>query len=458
MPGTSITLGAAQELKALNIELIPQAIVIGKVVDEDSEPLSKVQIQVLRRDYMRRKSQLLPAGGGSTLDNGEFRVADLPPGRYFLSAIYRGRNMMFGDGPARNTDGKPEEDYVTTYYPGSVDQNAAQAIDLEAGQELTGLNIRMQKAKIYRVKGTVTGFAPPIRNTRLMLTPRGHNVFTGSLMNMGTMPKEDGTFEIAGVQPGSYYVLALPMQGQSTSGKVPIDVGDRNLENVVLSLGTAVPLNGSIRVEKDADQPQQQDEKPISLAGVRVQLIVVDGVTFNTPMGLVKQDGSFTLENVGPDKYKIAVNGLPQDTWLKSIRTDDQDVLESGVDLTAGAPVSVQITLGTGTGQVSGTVQDSKQHPAAGSFVTLVPDPMREDRNDLLRVATTDQNGSFSLRGIAPGSYKVFAWEDQQGGRVQDPEFLKPHEGKAQKISVKVNSQQQVTLTQVDAEATAAAR
>src|SRR5207302_2560 len=147
-----------------------------------------------------------------------------------------------------------------------------------------------------------------------------------------------------------------------------------------LSLGTPVPLKGSIRIEKDADQPQQQDEKPISLAGVRVQLLVVDGVTFNTPMGLVKQDGSFMMENVGPDKYKIMVSGLPQGTWLKSIRTDDQDVLENGIDLTAGAPASVQITLGTGAGQVSGTVQDSKQHPAAGSFVTLFPDPMKEDR------------------------------------------------------------------------------
>jgi hypothetical protein len=99
---------------------------------------------------------------------------------------------------------------------------------------------------------------------------------------------------------------------------------------------------------------------------------------------------------------------------------------------------------------VTGTVQDAKQKPAAGSLVTLIPDPMKEDRQDLSRVATTDQTGQFTLRGIPPGEYKIYAWADADPMSYMDPENLKPNEGKAHKITIKEKSQQSVALTQIE--------
>jgi hypothetical protein len=113
----------------------------------------------------------------------------------------------------------------------------------------------------------------------------------------------------------------------------------------------------------------------------------------------------------------------------------------------------VQISLGLGTGSISGTVQDAKQQPVSGSLVTLLPDPMKEERFDLYQVTTADQNGQFTLQGIPPGEYKLFAWEAIDPGSYMDPEFLKAHESKAHKITVKANSRQQVSLTQIPAEA-----
>jgi hypothetical protein len=86
-------------------------------------------------------------------------------------------------------------------------------------------------------------------------------------------------------------------------------------------------------------------------------------------------------------------------------------------------------------------------------MVTLVPDPMKEERNDLYRVTTTDQNGQFSLQGIAPGEYKLFAWEEVDLGSYMDAEFLKPHESRAQKVTIKANGREQVTLAEIPAEA-----
>jgi hypothetical protein len=445
MAGVTIRVAAGQSLKEINFKLIPQAIITGRVLDEEGEPLARVQIQLLRRRFFQGRAQLTPTGGGQTIDTGEFRIAELPPGRYWVSANYRSR-MMFGEAPARNTGDKPEEDYVTTYYPGSIEQAGARPIELEAGQEMPGVDIRMQKARVYRIRGRVVGAAQP-RNLRLVALPRDRSGFMGAGPGPGAGVKEDGSFEIGYVQPGSYYVTAMPMGPQSALGKVAVDVSRDNVENVILTLGGGVTLAGGIRI--DGDLPQG---KPISFGAIRVQLSPIEGVVFNVPNGTPKEDGSFTLENVGPDKYRIGVFNVPPGTWLKSIRVGDQEVLDTGIDVSGGAPGAVQITLGTGVGQVSGMVRDANQQPVAG-LVSLLPDPMKEDRNDLYRTTAADQTGQFTIQNIAPGDYKLFAWGDIEPGSNMDPELLKLHESKAEKITIKPNSQQNVTLTQIPADA-----
>lgn len=455
--GTTVTVAPAQELKDLNFKLVPHAVITGRVLDEEGEPLAHVQIQVMAQRFFRTKRQMMPVGGAQTNDNGEFRVADLAPGKYWISATYRARAMMFGDAPARNTADKPEEEYVATYFPGSIDQASARPLDVQAGQEMPGIDIRIQKTRVYRIRGKVTGTPQPVRNVRLVLLPRDQAGLMGFFGGVGAMVKEDGTFEIGGVPPGSYYVAAFPMQGpQSVSGKVAVDVSRENVQNVTLTLGSGMTLNGSIRIDGDAQQPEQAQTKKTSLGAVRVQLSVIEGLPFGNSGGTVKDDSSFIIENVGPDRYRILVLNLPEGAWLKSIRAGDQEVLDTGLDLSSGVSGAVQITLGFGSGQISGKVQDAKQQPAQGSMVTLLPNPMKEDRNDLYRITSTDQNGQFTLQGVPPGEYRLYAWEDIEPGIYMDPEFLKPHESKAQKITIKANGQEQVSIAQIAAEATAA--
>src|SRR4030095_29695 len=155
MVGTTITVASAAELKDLNFKLIPQAVITGRVLDEEGEALARVQIQIMRRRFFRGKQQLMPMGGGQTTDTGDFRISDLAPGRCWVSATYRGRMMMFGEAPARNPGDKPEEEYVTTYYPSSIDQAGARPIDLDAGQEASGIDIRIQRVRVYRIRGKV---------------------------------------------------------------------------------------------------------------------------------------------------------------------------------------------------------------------------------------------------------------------------------------------------------------
>ena len=448
MQGTNLKLSAGQEIKDLEFKLTPQAVITGRVVDEEGEPLARVSVQVLRRFYYQGQQRLMPSGGGQTTDTGEFRISELAPGRYWISANYRARMMAFGEAPRTSGD-KPEEDYVITYYPGTADQAGARAIDVQAGQEIPGIDIRMQKTRVYRIRGKVAGEQAP-RGTRLMLLPRDSGAPFMGFMGAGASVRPDGTFEIGGVAPGSYLITVMRMQGAGgTQGRVPVDVVREDVENVILALGPGGNLKGSIRVEQSVGQK-------IAPGGVRVQLLSMEGISINTPGVTSGDDGQFVIEGVGPEKYRVTLYSLPEGTWLKSVRAGEQEVLDTGLDLSAGVAGNIEITLATGAGQVSGVVQDAKQQPAPGSIVTLVPEPPKPGRNDLYRVATTDQNGQFTLQGIPPGDYKLFAWEDVEMNAHMDPEFLKPHQGKAQKTSVKPDSHRQVTLPQIPAEETGA--
>ena len=73
--------------------------------------------------------------------------------------------------------------------------------------------------------------------------------------------------------------------------------------------------------------------------------------------------------------------------------------------------------------------------PVPGVQAVLVPDGKR-DRADLYKNSTTDQSGQFTIVGITPGNYKVFAWDGLEPFRYFDPDFMRTHEAKGKSILV----------------------
>ena len=65
----------------------------------------------------------------------------------------------------------------------------------------------------------------------------------------------------------------------------------------------------------------------------------------------------------------------------------------------------------------------------------LIPDENR-DRIDLYKTTTTDQAGRYTLRGVAPGDFKLFAWEALEPNGYFDPDIVRRHEATAKPIKV----------------------
>jgi hypothetical protein len=160
----------------------------------------------------------------------------------------------------------------------------------------------------------------------------------------------------------------------------------------------------------------------------------------------IKADGRFTAK-LEPLQWSLAVTGVPRNAFIKSARAGGTDVLESGMNLTAGAPAGgLEIVLSAAGAQVEGAVFDASERPARGATVVLAPEPRLRVHGRLFHEASTDKDGRFAFRGIAPGEYKLFAWDDVAGEAYRDPDFLRDYEGRGQKIVVRENEAKQARL------------
>jgi hypothetical protein len=133
------------------------------------------------------------------------------------------------------------------------------------------------------------------------------------------------------------------------------------------------------------------------------------------------------------------------------MRLGEQDVLDTGFDFTPGVTGVLTLVVSPNGAEMEGSVANAKDEPSIGAKVTLVPDggPRSPTR---FQTADTDQNGHFVIQGVAPGDYKIYAWEFIEEGACQDAEFMKQHESDGQSVSIKEKAHQGVQLQVIPAE------
>jgi len=439
--GTTLSLNPGQRLTGLVVRLTPQGVITGKVVDEDGEPLAHVQVSPMRFRPFEGSRRLMPGGHARTDDLGEFRLHSLPPGRYYVQAVYQPMGGM-GDPSVRPaSDSEPVEGYVPTFYPGTQDVATAAQVDVAAGAEVRGLQIKLLQARTYRIRGrvinTVAGRVE--RRVQVFIMPRERDPSGMMWLRSGSMLDRKGNFVLRGVLPGAYYVTARWFdQGGWYLGREKVDVTSSDVEDVVVTIAKGPTITGRVRTEDDASA---------DLSKVRVFLRPTEPRPMGRPTPELKEDGSFSIENVAPGEYRVRVSGVPAGYYLKSATLGDNEVLEAGLTIEqAGAPGPLEIVLGRCAGQVDGVVLDEQQQPAAGASVVLLPEPEKRKLEHLVKSVSTDQNGHFSMDGIPPGEYKLFAWGEMEWGQWQDQDFMKPFESRGEEITVRENSRESVRL------------
>jgi len=239
----------------------------------------------------------------------------------------------------------------------------------------------------------------------------------------------DGTFEIQNVVPGSYNLTAFqPAQNQLLSGRLRVEVGYGNVENVNLTLSPGVDIAGKVTFE-DSKPPQQ-----FQMNRLRVQLTPTEDLPVGNAQAQVLDDGTFVLTNVAAMSYRLTINGISNGGYVIGGRYGNADAFGELVQVETGRSVPLAVQIGFSPGSVTGTVNDSRGQTFQAATCVLIP--ASRGRIDLYKTASSDQFGKFTFANVPPGEYKIAAWEDVPSGAYLDQAFLKPYEGQFQSITI----------------------
>ncbi|MGA9305840.1 MAG: carboxypeptidase-like regulatory domain-containing protein, partial [Candidatus Sulfotelmatobacter sp.] len=198
--GRVLTLGAGQELKDLVIRLQAAAVVEGRVTDEDGDPMTEAQVALLRQTFVAGRSHWEQVGAERTNDLGDYRIAGLAAGNYFISVTpppdFRSLIETTGNAVtprnAANSEKPAPAAYQTTYYPGTRDRGQAEPIQLHAGDDFPA-NFSLTKSPTLTIRGSVVNL-PPGTTAAIMLQSKDF-----SLVLNGAEMHRDGSFEIRDV-------------------------------------------------------------------------------------------------------------------------------------------------------------------------------------------------------------------------------------------------------------------
>jgi len=264
-------------------------------------------------------------------------------------------------------------------------------------------------------------------------------------------PTSDGSFEFQSVFSGSYYAVAtsrIPAGGGAArivGGRTAVDVGNADVEGVVVAMSPSIDIAGQVTVDGILDSAVAGKHPIVALRNENYRGPDVSArfrelfASFNTP-------DRFIINDAIEGDYRVDVTDLPSGTYLRSIRFGAAQVPDGILHLDPRSSDRIEIVLGTNVGALEGIVTDKDRRPLANTTVVVAPDAALLQRLDLYRSATTDESGRFRIDGIAPADYLVFAWEDIEDRLWLDPDFIGRNASTGRRIRVTERGRENIEL------------
>ena len=394
----------------------------------------------------------------STNDMGEYRLFWLTPGSYYVMAaevdagVSQGgmlvKDLFAGlppndaalmflrmSGGVGKIAGAPvnsrtlsdgsiqQEASVPVYYPGANSVQDATLVTVRGGATVGGINITLAQARVQTIRGfTVDGNTGRRGPMTLQLLSKSN---TEPLSLDSHRSSDDGTFEIAGVVPGSYWLVAYE---DNVRAATSVEVGKTDVNNVAVVATSGFSLNG--RVSSDGIIPGGQT--PSTVGALRL-IASTPGVP--SVGGVVEENGMFRINGLYPGSYRVDIQGSSGNSYIKSAHFGNQDGLSDGIRIQALPDSTLDIVISAITGKLEGRVLNEKREPVSDATVVVIPDPPFRERTSMYFTPRLDISGKFKI-DAPPGRYKVFAWQDVPPSAWFDADFMRNYESKGIPVTI----------------------
>jgi protocatechuate 3,4-dioxygenase beta subunit len=420
-PGVWVQVSAGQKIQNIAILMARPASISGRVVEANGNPMigNVVNISLNRYTYSADGTQELRyapgvngQASGSTArpnDLGEFRFFDLQPGDYYL-AVSGGATI----GSVKSH---------SYYYPGGSDEAKAVPIRVNGGEDI--------KLGTISLPPRTAGTEVKIRITGPNRFPSGgHRIAIGGSTLFMTRPQDMDEIVMPPIAPGHYEIVVSNTpggQGALLYAFGSLDVGNTIVEKEI-QLSKGLNLTGTVYLE-NADGTRSPNERSIRCR------------FYSHHSGYADCRSSSAI----PGKHRLEIDGLGSDDYVSTARLGNRDVLIEGANIEGDS--KVEVVIATGGAIATGSVRDASGTLLPQAVVAIVPDLPYRATALRFRSVIADSDGRYEIHGIAPGSYRLFAWTELEGAAYLNADFMKEFEDRGKAVKAERQGQIEMDLT-----------
>jgi hypothetical protein len=438
------TIEVGPESGKMVLKLEPESMITGQVTDESRDPVEGAIVDVIAEQIVDGRRQLQTPDGRNvhTDDDGRFLMAGLPPGKYIL-------RVKAGNGARRSPGGQAGnagQSYpLQVFFPGVTDLASATAIDLVAGQHAHA-QVSISKVPAFKLSGSVLGNL----DFRNVVQPAIFDALGERLAMPDHWDTRTGAFEFPPLPAGVYTLQIQQLPDDRHEWFLTRTVTlNRDVSRVTLSQAAGVSIPVSVRTEftateaKDCPSSGSEGKTPNCKqfpAGISIVSSDLKQMMFHaTPEKA--EPSTLSLPYVMPGKYRVEVHPKVR-AYVRSVRSGTTDLLREELVVPAGGAVSpIEVVLRDDGAKVK--IHVAAENLPQQAHVLLVPEFAP---NQPALTLTASSSGDLQYDDLAPGDYKVLAFESPEEIEYQNPDVMRKYAGKTARITLPAKGSTSVTV------------
>jgi hypothetical protein len=442
----------------------PAGAIHGQIFDDAHKPVRGASVSVQKVDFTGGMSRNT-AFERTVLTNakGEYRVGDVPPSQYYVSAVMKTEGS-FTDNPRDKTPRSQRAGFGPTFYPGATSFVYAHRVSVYPGEQVAGIDITLQKKPLARLSGKLLGSRQALKDgAYVSLTPAASVGRAGLKGFVGvSRVSPEGDFMIDAVPPGEYVLAgrSIPLRdieqialtGRSAPltadpdaefVAMPVTVDGTDTTNLQLMLARSGRVRGKVTIDGRPFNPGR------SGVGIRAAPARADSLSAGNNDARIKTDGGFEIGGM-LGAFVLRLMGDERSITLSRVEADGLDITDTGVVVDPNEDVAnVDVILTTRPSEVSGRIMAGNREEPGGCWVIVFaqePERWSWAETRYVRSAPVGPDDTFRVVGLPRAKYLAVVVTQMDEGQWRNADYLRSLVREAKSFELREGERKQLDL------------